>query len=92
MRPQLRWDDPYLVCKVLTEGELGPADRAKHIATVGEFANSHFFAESDFSELAAIGAFQLSNLKFTTSCSLTEGQGRINLEFGGKDWHRVGGI
>jgi len=84
---RLRGDDADLIGKVFAQGEAGATDRAKHVATVGEFADPHFFAEANLTKLAASRSLKLANLKITTNGSLTKGQGGVAFKVGGKDRH-----
>jgi hypothetical protein len=85
-----RWlggDDADLVGKVFAQGEAGATDGAKHIASVGDLANPHFFAKTDLAELTAGRALEIANLEVATNRGLTEGQGGIEFKFGSEDWH-----
>jgi len=83
----LSGDDADLIGEVFAEGEAGPADGAKHVATVGNFFDAHLLAESDVPEFSASGAFNFTDLKFATGRSLTEGQGGIAFKIGGESRH-----
>lgn len=83
----LSGNDLNLVSEILAEGESGAADGAEHIASVGQLLDAHLLAESDITELAAGGTFNLADLEFATNRSLTESQGGITFEIGGKGGH-----
>jgi len=69
-----------LVGEVLAEGESGPADGAKHVSAVGDFADTHLLAEADITELATGRAINGPDLEITTRGSLTESQRGVTFE------------
>ena len=79
-----------MIGKIFAQGELGSANGAEHVATVGKLFDAHLLAKADVTELAAGRAFDLADLEFATDRGLTKGQGGVTFEVGGESWHLSG--